>query len=222
MMVKVLFFRLQKPMAEILISLETDKFYHIYNHAISKENFFESDADYNWFLEKLRKYVVPLCEVYAFCLMPNHFHFVLRIKNEKEVKNVLNERNIGRMSIEEKMQKDEGYLANAVSQQFGNLFNAYAKYFNYVHQRKGTLFTRAFRRKWIESEDYLKQLICYMHQNPVQAGYVMKPTAWKYSSYNAIVSLRDTLVMRKEVIEYFDTVENFIFCNSRNVDLDFD
>lgn len=208
-------------MAEVLIPLETDKFYHIYNHAIGKENFFETDADYKSFLDKFRKYVVPLCEVYAFCLMPNHFHLVVRIKSEKEVKSALIQRNTGSLSIEEKMQIDESYIANAVSQQLGNLFNAYAKYFNYVHQRKGTLFTRAFRRKWIESEDYLRQLICYVHQNPVHAGFVMKPVEWKYSSYNAIMSLRDTLVMRKEVIEYFDTIENFIFCNSRSVDLGF-
>ena len=209
-------------MAEVLIPLKTDKFYHIYNHAVGKENFFETDADYTWFLEKYRKYVVPLCEVYSFCLMPNHFHLVVRIKSEKEVKKVLSERSTGRLSIDDKIQKDNSYLANAVSQQFGNLFNAYAKYFNYVHQRKGTLFTRAFRRKWIENEDYLRQLICYVHQNPVKAGYVIKSSEWKYSSYNAIISLRDTLVMRKEVIGFFDTVENFIFCNGRSVDLDFD
>ena len=53
-------------MAENLIPLVTDKFYHIYNHAIGKENFFETDADYKWFLEKLRKYAAPLYEVFAF------------------------------------------------------------------------------------------------------------------------------------------------------------
>ena len=209
-------------MPENLIPLEPDKFYHIYNHAIGKENFFETDADYLWFLNKLKKYVVPLCDMYSFCLMSNHFHFVLRIKSEIEIKNILNKLNTGRLSVEERMAKDEAYLSNAVSQQIGNLFNAYAKYFNYVHQRKGTLFTRAFRRKWVESEDYLRQLICYVHQNPVQAGYVITPTEWKYSSSNAIVSLRETLVCRKEVIDYFDSVENFVFCNSRSIDLDFD
>jgi REP-associated tyrosine transposase len=61
-----------------------------------------------------------------------------------------------------------------------------------------------------------------MHQNPVQARYVIKPTEWKYSSYNAIVSLGETLVCRKEVIDYFDTVENFVFCNGRSIDLGFD
>ncbi len=94
-------------MAENLIPLEPDKFYQIYNHAIGKENFFESDSDYKWFLEKFREYVVPVSEVYSFCLMPNHFHFVMRIKSEKEIIKVLNEQNTGRLSIEEKIQKDE-------------------------------------------------------------------------------------------------------------------
>lgn len=209
-------------MPENLLPLEPDKFYYIYNHAIGKENFFETDADYLWFLNKLKKYVVPLCDVYSFCLMSNHFHLVLRIKSESEIKNILNKLNTGRLSVEKKMEKNEAYLSNAVSQQIGNLFNAYAKYFNYTYQRKGTLFTRAFRRKWVESEDYLRQLICYVHQNPVEAGCVMTPKEWKYSSYKAIVSKSETLVCRKEVIDYFDTVENFAFCNSRSIDIDID
>lgn len=133
-------------MPENLIPLEPDKFYHIYNHAIGKENFFEMDADYLWFLSKLKKYIVPLCDMYSFCLMSNHFHFVLRIKNEIEIKNILNKLNTGRLSVEERMAKDEAYLSNAVSQQIGNLFNAYAKYFNYVHKNS---FRCSFRRKFL-------------------------------------------------------------------------
>lgn len=94
--------------------------------------------------------------------MPNHFHLVVMIRSEKEIIQILSKINKGSLSIEKKLATEEAYLSNVISKQFGNLFNAYAKYFNSVHQRRGTLFTRAFRRKWVESEDYLKtvNLLC--------------------------------------------------------------
>ncbi|MEO5572289.1 MAG: hypothetical protein ABIT08_16050, partial [Bacteroidia bacterium] len=75
----------RKTRAEILIALEPDKFYHIYNHAVGKENFFENDANYKWFLGKFIKYAVPVCDVFAFSLMPNHFHFTVRIKSDSAI-----------------------------------------------------------------------------------------------------------------------------------------
>ena len=206
-------------MAEILIPLEPDKFYHIYNHAVGKENFFETGADYEWFLEKFIKYAVPVCDVFAFSLMPNHFHFVIRVKGESEIIPLAKMRSIKIAGMNDATITQGTILTETVSRQFSHLFNSYAKYFNYIHLRKGTLFTRAFRRKWVESEDYLKQLICYIHQNPVEAGFCNKPDQWKYSSYNAITGLKNTLVCRKEVIELFDDVENFIFCSSKKADV---
>lgn len=66
---------------------------------------------------------------------------------------------------------------------------------------------------------YLQRLICYVHQNPVEAGFVFQPEQWKYSSYNAIVSSNQTLVARQEVIELFGDLENFIYCNSKPIEI---
>ena len=65
--------------------LECDKYYHIFNHAVSNNNLFKNDGNYNFFLKKYAKYIFPIADTFAYCLMPNHFHFAVRIKKEKEI-----------------------------------------------------------------------------------------------------------------------------------------
>ncbi len=209
-------------MAEVLSPLEADRVYHIYNHAIGTDNFFDSDSDYIWFLNKFKKHILPVSEVLCYCLLPNHFHLVVRMKSEKEIKRYLGESIKGNMTVEELIKKNENYLSDGLSKQYSNFFNAYAKYCNYIRKRHGSLFKRAFRRKQVEGNDYLQQLICYIHQNPVQAGFCRSADEWKYSSFNAIVGKGPTLVCRNEVIELFFNLENFIFCNRKQVDLSFE
>jgi REP element-mobilizing transposase RayT len=57
--------------------------YHLYNHANGNINLFRSDENYRFFLEKYAKYVTPYFDTYAYCLMPNHFHFLVRVKDER-------------------------------------------------------------------------------------------------------------------------------------------
>lgn len=207
-------------MAEILIQLEPDKYYHIYNHATGKENLFENNSDYNWFLKKIKKYILPVSDVHAYCLMPNHFHLLVRIKSGEDVRKVFNEKNKAQLKIDDLKYHIENDMCNSLSKYYSNFFNAYAKYFNFSNGRRGTLFKRAFRRKLIKDHDYLKQVICYIHQNPVKAGLCNHPGVWKYSSYNAITNNGETLINKKAVISLFDDLENFIFCNSTLVEIE--
>jgi len=66
------------------IPLEPDNFYHIYNHAVSKENIFRSEENFDFFLKKYHKYISPIADTFAYCLMPNHFHFAVKIKSADE------------------------------------------------------------------------------------------------------------------------------------------
>ena len=70
-----------------------------------------------------------------------------------------------------------------------------------------------FKRKRIKDDKYLVKLVHYIHYNPVEAGLTDNPEEWKYSSYNAILSGRPTLILRNEVIEWFGDKENFIYCH---------
>ncbi len=194
------------------IPLEPDKYYHIYNHANGKENLFVNKGNYMFFFEKYEFYINPIADTFAYCLMPNHFHFALRIKTEKEIIKKLTERSeLSKSSTDERIQK---YL----SKQFSNLFSSYTQAFNKQQKRKGSLFIPNFSRKQITDEKYLKELIFYIHYNPIHHGFVKSINDWKYSSYKTILSSKFTNVKRNEVIELFDNSENFIFCHKRERD----
>ena len=68
-----------------LTPLYPETVYHIYNHANGEENIFRSNENYYYFLKKYTEYIHPIAETHAYCLMPNHFHLMVRIRSEKEI-----------------------------------------------------------------------------------------------------------------------------------------
>jgi len=72
-------------MSQKIVPIEHDKFYHIYNQGINGENLFREKANYSYFLQQYDKYIDPIAETFAWCLMPNHFHVLVRIKEEDEI-----------------------------------------------------------------------------------------------------------------------------------------
>ena len=96
-------------------------------------------------------------------------------------------------------------------QQFSNFFNCYSKSFNKKFNRKGALFIDYLKRCLVENEEYLKNLILYIHQNPVHHKYVNRLEEWKYSSYLALTSIKQTSLKRDEVINIFKNLDSFIY-----------
>jgi putative transposase len=137
--------------------------YHVYNRGNGDDPIFRNHANYEYFLKKYFLYMSMHWETHAWCLMPNHFHFIVTVKPP--------------LMGEEYTQ---------CSQAFANLCNGYAQSFNRQHKRMGSLFMRSFRRKNVTDRDYLKTLTCYVHNNPVKPGMVRYPDQWEYSSYNQL------------------------------------
>lgn len=181
--------------------METDRYYHIYNRANGIEKIFVCIENYYFFLRKFSKFIVPVVDTFCYCLMPNHFHFLLKVKSEKELMELEDYRNFKNKPL-------------FVSKQFSNLFSSYTQAFNKQQKRRGNLFTRPFKRKEILDDIYFRKLVHYIHHNPVEAGLCNNPTEWVHSSYNALISLKPTLLNRFEVLEYFDTVKNFKYVHS--------
>ena len=158
-------------MSEPRIILKPEFHYHIYNHAVGKENLFYDDSDYIYFLTKLKEYIVPVCKIYCYCLMPNHFHLVVSIKNELELRKVMRKEFSGQSASLNKQESREDYFSIHLSRLFSNFFNTYSKHFNFKTRRQGALFKRAFMRKEITEMKYLLKLICYVHQNLSVLGF---------------------------------------------------
>ena len=192
------------------VLFETEKYYHVYNHGNSNDNIFIKDGNYKFFLNKFSKYIVPVANIFAYCLLPNHFHFLIQIKSENAVNKTRKTSKTLRVYS----------TSDIISQQFSNFLNSYAKAFNKQNNRKGSLFLDNINRKNIDSENYLKRIIIYIHQNPVNHGFCEHINKWKYSSYNSIISNKPTNLRREEVISLFEDVDNFIYCHKTETDIE--
>ena len=185
--------------------LEPDKYYHIYNHANGRENLFQKERNYLFFLKKYTQYINPIADTFAYCLMPNHFHFAIRIKEQSTFQKF---QTFGKLET----------ISKYISKQFSNLFSSYTQSFNKEQKRKGSLFVPNFSRKEITTNHYFKQLIHYTHYNPVHHGFVKELREWKYTSYEAFFSKKATNLKREEVIQWFDNKENFYKFHQKEID----
>jgi putative transposase len=167
--------------------------YHIWTHANGDENLFREGENYIYFLEKYIWYIEPVAETFAYCLMPNHLHAMVRIKEEDEI--------LG--SAPDKDLTGFGNLSGLVSKQFSNLFNSYTKSYNKVFERRGSLFERPFKRKLIDSDNYFGTLIAYIHNNPVHHGFARAPDEWTYSSWGAYLHDKPTKIRKDEGLDWF-------------------
>jgi REP element-mobilizing transposase RayT len=175
------------------IPLEHGKYYHIYNRGNNRENIFVEERNYPYFLKLYAKHIEPIADTFAYCLMRNHFHLLVRIKDTQDL--------IGLSDLSGL--KDP-------SQAFSNLFNAYARSFNKAYQRTGTLFQRPFGRIEITSEEYFSRLIIYIHQNPQKHGFVTDFREWPYSSYHTLLSAKPTHLKRDQVLAWFSNADNLV------------
>jgi REP element-mobilizing transposase RayT len=141
--------------------------------------------------------------------MPNHFHLLVRIKADDALPNLENAKNSDLKGLHASQ--------NIFSKQFSKIFNSYSQAFNKENNRHGALIESPFKRKRITSEDYLRQCIIYIHRNPESEDL----TTFAYSSYQNILSNSKTALMRNEVLELFDGVENFILCHKKETDYQF-
>ncbi len=96
-----------------------------------------------------------------------------------------------------------------ISKQFSNLFNSYAQAFNKENHRKGNLFRSRFRRDLVDSDEYITNVIRYIHRNPQQHGFVPDFRTWGYSSYNILCSQEKTFLARQKVINWFGNLQEF-------------
>jgi len=178
------------------VPLLSDHTYHVFNRAVGNDKLFLKDNNYIFFLEKYQKYISQVADTYCYCLMPNHFHLLIKIKSEDDL-----------ITLIGNSQKRQN-LSAFVSQQFGNFFNSYTKSFNKAFNRRGSLFMKPFKRKLIGNENYFRKVVHYIHYNPVKANLVSKPSSWKYSSYNALIQQSPSKINRLQVIEWFDDIGN--------------
>lgn len=195
-----------------------EEYYHIYNRGTDKRKIFNDQKDYQRFMESLYLFnstervvlrLVPkkdrfiydreetIVDIGAYCLMPNHFHLLVRAKNDDGVS-----------SFMEKIQ------------------TAYSMYFNKKYKRSGSLFEGPFKAQHINRDEYLKYLFSYIHLNPIKIinpkwkevgiNDINKSkeflNSYKISSYQDYTTgdrLEANILNRKAFPEYFRGTKDF-------------
>lgn len=184
--------------------------FHIYNRGVGKMDIFESPDDYSFFLYRMKENLSPELvskerrapspggyvrkllpsgsfTLLAYCLMPNHFHLVIRQNTT--------------LPISTFMLK---------------LCGGYSKNFNATRDRVGSVFQDQFKSVLVDSDEYLRWISAYVHSNPKVAGLVTDLKDYPWSSYVDYVGQRNGVLCKKDVIinsfkditEYVEFVES--------------
>lgn len=190
-----------------------DTYYHVYNHANGDEDLFRSDENYRYFLQQWAKYIEPIAYTYAYCLMPNHIHFLIRTKSEEDVLEFVR---LKKPTLQGFQTLGGLSYSRAISLQFSHLFNGYTQAFNKMYGRKGSLFMQNFKRKEIMSEHYLIAIVNYIHRNPVHHGFCGKHEDWVHSSYHAYLSESPTKIRKDDVLNWFNGKTEFVKFHEEN------
>jgi len=176
-----------------IASIEKGKYYHIYNRGINGEDIFKEEKNYDFFLRKWATYIDPIADTYAYCLLKNHFHVLVHIK-------------------EEDVFADYKGINKLLSPtlQFSHLFNSYAQSINKVYSRTGALFEHPFKRKLIDNDAYFSRVVAYIHTNPQKHGFIDDFKLYTYSSYGRILNDQPTFIVKDKLLNWFNDRENFI------------
>ncbi len=157
--------------------------FHIYNHSVNEIDLFNDNSDYIYFLDKFKKKYAPNdMDIYAYCLMPNHFHFCIRQMSDRPI-----------------------------YEMFNSFILSYSLHYNAKYKRKGALFASKLQHKRINDERYFVDICPYIHLNPKRAGLVEQIEDWEFSNYPEWIGKRNGLLFSdKLLIEIFENSEEYI------------
>jgi len=159
-----------------------DCYYHIYNRGNNRQKvFFETD-NYLYFLRGIKKYLLPVVDMIAYCLMPTHYHLMVRVKD------------LGQ-------QTSEVSKTSEVSTAMQKMSISYTKAINKRFERVGSLFQGAFQAKPITNSKHMIHLCRYIHANPVKDGLVSDPAEWPYSNYLEWINERDGKLIDRDFVQ---------------------
>ena len=188
-------------MKQDYLPLLPEHHYHLLGRAIGKEKLFRNDENFRFFLERMEKYLLPVAEIYSYCLLPDHFHLLTRIRPS--------------LAIEiHYAQMKKGLVAAAIDlpdfimERFSNLLNSYSKSYNKMYARRGSLFMDYLKRKQMPPGS-VADTICLIHNNPVKHRYCQHPADWKWSSYQDFLHPGAAQLAIREALSYFNGKGSF-------------
>ncbi|MFO7878836.1 MAG: hypothetical protein R6V52_02205 [Bacteroidales bacterium] len=174
------------------IDLHPGRTYHVYNRGNNSQQVFFRERDFFLFQELMQIFILPIADLYAYCLLRNHFHFVLKVKENRVYK--YNIKNAPKEKIEKWacIERPEDYKSRGLkipnpSRHLSHMFNSYAKCLNKKYVRHGSIFEKPFRRREIHGKNDLKNVIVYVNNNAVHHRIVRSTIEYPWSSFGEVV-----------------------------------
>ena len=171
---------------------EANQIYHVYNRGNNKQPIFFTEANYLYFLQKIKTEWKKYADVLCYCLMPNHFHCML-VPNEAGCKNII-------------LADKETHMQN-LSKTIGKTLSSYTKALNLQNKTTGNLFQKKTKAKLLTEDnkalnkfsahEYFLTCFHYIHQNPRLANLVKHLKDWAYSSYPDYYGFRNGTLCNK-------------------------
>ena len=162
------------------VPLEPDKYFHIFNRGNNYENVFYERKNYTFFLQRYKYYLAEHAQTFAYCLMPNHFHLLIKV------------------------------VSPQMSKRFADFMQSYVKSFNNMYNRHGSLFLKNFKRVEVSTDDQFKRLIFYIHYNPEKHEISDDYRTYYFSSYHSLISDKTTNLHRDDVHDWYGGKDEFV------------
>ena len=183
--------------------------YHVYNQGNNGQTIFFKRDNYLLFLKKMQACLTVDCDLLAWCLMPNHFHWIIKVSDNYPLP----------ISTSDHKNDIPAPVVPPLNRKIATLLSSYTKSINNSCDRSGSLFRSRTKAIPLNSDlvtDDNYPIICflYIHQNPVRAGLVNDLKDWKFSSYRDYAGIRNGKLCRiedaKELFELPVSKEDFI------------
>jgi putative transposase len=156
--------------------------YHVFNRGNNSQPIFFNLDNYSFFMQSVRKYLGSKCDMIAWCLMPNHFHFLVHANSHST-----------------EIVKDGSFERQQFSQGIKMLLSSYTKALNKQQKRTGSLFQQNTKALHIPASknNPAQTVFHYIHQNPMKAKLVSKMEDWDYSSFKDYIGKRNGTLCNK-------------------------
>ena len=185
---------------------EEGKIYHIYNKTSNNLVLFKDDSDYLLYLNKFKFYFSGLFDTYAYCLIPNHFHFLLKVKPLYEITQYAE--SLDSISSRKLLEGNISHSKFLISI-FKNFFSSVSLSYKSKYNHSGQVFMKRFKRIAIESDSKLVYTFCYIHHNPIHHYLSLNYSKWNWSSYKAYISSESTTIKKVEFLEWLGGISTF-------------
>ena len=189
-----------------LAHFEEGGIYHVYNRTNNRDALFLTDRHRAFFLKRFVDLLSPLVDTYAWSLLDNHFHFLIRIKSYGSIRNYYlarQQHNINLTLVEGRFIAEKIVLNDLMEFTFKRFFQSYALAFNKDMNGVGSIFVKKFKRLSVNQERHLMQTVIYIHANAVKHGIAKDFTTYPWSSWHSFTGRNEGFVTKDFIIDFF-------------------